>query len=245
MSGEVRVLPDPDGVLGPTLRSVVERLGDVPYALVGGLAVLLHVPGHRVTEDLDSAVRSTRRAVASRLGVVATSGAGADVRFQMPEGAPVDVLLVSDRPPRPGMAPRRVARREALTWALESASSMTLATTSEAQSDLLEVQVASPAALVAMKATSVNDRQRGAKRATDLLDVWRLLSADIVATAGLVDDLVEAPGSLPGYVGRTLTALMRDEPARFIDDMASVRGAKPTIADVRDLWGSLLEPRLS
>jgi hypothetical protein len=73
VSGE-RLLDDVGGVLADIvdgLHDVSRQLDGLPHALVGGVAVLVHVQGHRVTQDIDSAVRAAKVDVKQRLRVVA------------------------------------------------------------------------------------------------------------------------------------------------------------------------------
>jgi hypothetical protein len=125
VSGDSRRLTDPGGTLRPLiagLHAATRELAGLPFALVGGLAVLVHVQGHRVTEDIDHAVQVTRNDVSTRLGVIARAVAGVDLGFTTPAGAHLDVLLVRDTPIRRGVGRAREAKSEALRWAVTTAT---------------------------------------------------------------------------------------------------------------------------
>jgi hypothetical protein len=153
VSGEVRILRDHGGVLGDivdSLHDVTRQLRDVPHALVGGVAVLVHVQGHRITE-----------------------------------------------------------------------------------------------ALVAMKTVSMADPKRGDKSATDLLDLWRLLSDDPIGTVAILQELRGAPERLRLWVQERITALFDEDPGGFVARMASAPGAARSVEDVRDLWDAVVGPTLA
>jgi hypothetical protein len=83
--------------------------------------VLVHVQGHRVTEDIDHAVQVTRNDVSTRLGVIARAVAGVDLGFTTPAGAHLDGLLVRDTPIRRGVGRAHEAKSDALRWAVTTA----------------------------------------------------------------------------------------------------------------------------
>ena len=113
MTGEVRILRGHGGVLSDivdSLHDVAARLDGIPHALVGGVAVLVHVQGHRVTEDIDSAVQGTTSEVRRRLLVVADPPRGRDALVVMPNGIPIDLLVAGARHPVPGSGSRERRR---------------------------------------------------------------------------------------------------------------------------------------
>lgn len=249
MSGEVRRLRElgDDGVLATVvdgLHAVSEQLADVPYVIVGGLAVLVHVQGHRVTEDIDSAIRGRSRDVDALLGVIAERTPGRDRRFVMPSGVPIDVLQVRTNAPRRGIGARREAKAHALQWALDTAVMWTLDTQPESPRGPVTVPVAEPGPLIAMKCIATKDPRRGDKRATDLLDIWRLLTDDPVATVGMVEQLTHAPGNVRGYVHDCLRELFENDPRSFVADMAGGPGAAVSVEDIEDLWSDVVGPSL-
>lgn len=247
VSGEVRILRDRGGVLGDivdSLHDVTAQLYDVPHALVGGMAVLVHVQGHRVTEDIDSAVQSDISDVRRRLLVVADPPGNRDSLVVMPNGVPVDVLVAGDGPPRVGLGRAREAKGHAIRWAIETAEPMTVDTDPRSCRGPVTLPVARPSALVAMKTVSIADPNRGDKTATDLLDLWRLLAEDPIATVATVQALHGAPELLRGWVRDQLTALFVADPGGFLADMAPAPGAGRSIEDIHELWDEVIGPIL-
>jgi hypothetical protein len=248
VSGEVRILRDHGGVLGDivdSLHDVTRQLRDVPHALVGGVAVLVHVQGHRVTEDIDSAVQGDVREARRRLLLVADPPGDRDALVVMPNGVPVDVLAASTRPPRVGIGHAREARAHAVRWAIDTADLMTVGTDPGSSRGPVTLPVARPSALVAMKTVSMADPKRGDKSATDLLDLWRLLSDDPIGTVAILHELRGAPERLRLWVQERITALFDEDPGGFVARMASAPGAARSVEDVRDLWDAVVGPTLA
>lgn len=75
MMSDRRVLVDNDSRtlahMVDGLHDVAGALGERRFAIVGGIAVLTHVQGHRVTQDIDSAVRGLGQEIREALLVVA------------------------------------------------------------------------------------------------------------------------------------------------------------------------------
>ncbi len=249
MSGELRVLHDVGGVLADIvdgLHQVDRQLDGLPYALVGGVAVLVHAQGHRVTQDIDSAVRALTGDVRRRLRVVAdaelTENSDADI--VLPNGVPVDVLTAGQGPPRRGIGARREAKAHAVRWAIETAVATTIDVDPSGRLGPLTLPVASPVALVAMKAVSTADPARGDKRASDLLDIWRLLSDDPLRTADLLAQLRQAPEPLVTFTQQRLHDLFVTAPSDLVRDMTRGPGAATDVAEVRELYDELIRPEL-
>jgi hypothetical protein len=249
VSGERRVLHDVGGVLADIvdgLHDVSRQLDGLPYALVGGVAVLVHVQGHRVTQDIDSAVRAVAVDVRQRLQLVAdaelTKDSDADI--VLPNGVPVDVLTAGQDPPRRGIGARREAKAHAVRWAVETAVTTTIDVDPSGRLGPLALPVATRAALVAMKSVSTADPARGQKRGSDLLDVWRLLSDNPVRTAELLAQLREAPDRLMLFTRQRLHDLFGAEPGEFVRDMARGSGSAADVAEVRELYDELIRPEL-
>jgi hypothetical protein len=248
VSGDVRILRDHGGVLSDiidSLHDVAAQLDGVPHALVGGVAVLVHVQGHRVTEDIDSAVQSTTSEVRRRLLVVADLPRGRDALVVMPNGVPIDVLVAGRKPPRIGIGMAREAKAHAIRWAIETAESVTVDTDPSSFRGSVTLPVARPSALVAMKTVSAADPERGDKRATDLLDLWRLIADDPIATVAVIEELRLAPERLRHWVEEQLTGLFVEAPEDFVVKMAPAPGAARSVEDVRDLWSSVIGPTLA
>lgn len=248
VSGDPYVLGDVGGVLADIvdgLHDVKRQLDGLPYALVGGVAVLVYVQGHRITEDIDSAVRALRYDIHERLRIVANpAGTGRRDSFVLTNGVPVDILMAGLNPPRQGLGARREAKAHAARWAIETAVDLMLAVEPPGSRGPLTIPVATPAALVAMKAVSSSDATRGDKQATDLLDIWRLLSDNPVRTAELLDALTTAPSRLLGYTRVRLEHLCSTKPGDFIRAMAAGPGRASSVAEVRQLYDDMIAPTL-
>jgi hypothetical protein len=244
VSGEVRTLRGPVfGDIIDGLHGVLEQLDPTPFALVGGVAVLVHVPGHRVTEDIDSAVRGDVNEIRERLLVVAALPKARDATVVMPNGVPVDVLADGYGAIRSGLG-RRTAKRYALRWAIETAELMTVEALPAGSRGRVTLPVARPSALIGLKTVAIADPRRGDKRATDLLDVWRLLSDAPIKTAELMEELRAAPAELRAWVKGQLTTLFADDPANFRATMATGLGTAQTVEEIRELWAAAIEPGL-
>jgi len=247
VSGERRVLNDAGGLLANIvdgLHDVSRQLEGLPHALVGGVAVLVHVQGHRVTQDIDSAVLALKVDVQQRLQVVADVELtkGSDALVVLANGVPVDVLTAGHNPPRRGIGALREAKAHAVRWAIETAVATTIEADPPGRRGPIQLPVARPAALVAMKAVSTADPARGEKRASDLLDIWRLLSDNPVRTAQLLSQLREAPERLQVYTRQRLHDLFVAAPGDFVRDMAEGPGGAADVREVRELYDGLIQP---
>ena len=244
MSGEIRILHGSvfsDIIDG--LHDVITQLTPTPFALVGGVAVLVHVPGHRVTEDIDGAVRGHVNDIRDRLLVVAQRAKQRSSTVVMANGIPVDVLADGYGPIRRGLG-RRTSKAFAVRWAIETAAAMTVDAVPTSSRGPVTLPVARPSALIAMKAVSMADPQRGDKRATDMLDLWRLLSDDPIASAAILEELRSAPEDLRTWVTTQLASLFDDDPAGFLSQMAAGIGTAQTVDEIRELWEAVIEPNL-
>ncbi len=208
-SGDGVVLLDgTDGRVTRLVRTagLVRAHAGVPVALIGGMAVLCRVPSgpQRATQDVDMVSEESAE-------VVAASGIAADnlVRTMLaerdPSSAPTrlffgdtKVEIIETMAVTPSevadVEPER-ARLFVLShrWALESASDCTITV---ANTDVSEtVPVASPAALVAMKLHSIQDRSNDRKRASDAWDIYRLLESHNRA-GGISRALAAGPDTL-------------------------------------------------
>jgi hypothetical protein len=233
------------GDIVDSLHDVTTQLRDVPHALVGGVAVLVHVQGHRVTEDIDSAVQGDVSETRRRLLLVADPPGDRDALVVMPNGVPVDVLVAGARPPRAGIGEAREAKAHAARWAIETAELTAVGTDPRSRRGPVTLPVARPSALVAMKTVSSADPKRGGKAATDLLDLWRLLADDPIAAVTTVEELRGAPEQLRRWVHERLTALFVDDPDGFVSRMPPGPGAVGSVQDVRDLWDGVIGPTLA
>jgi hypothetical protein len=155
---------------------IAERTGR-PVVLIGGLAVICRLSSpHRATTDVDT-VNRRRGVEPSQLDLLIRSGATKDgpvgALVKTPAGTVrVDVLEVSDSDldPLPDDPSDRL-HVLAHEWAEASATPMILKA-----DDLepIELRIAEPGPLVAMKLQSLPNRP-GDKEATDLFDIFRLM----------------------------------------------------------------------
>lgn len=90
-------VPDQPGKharIAAAVEAVVAALRDRRFAIVGGMAVLTHVQGHRVTQDIDSAVRGPAQEIRDALLVVAEPDSDGESDVLLPNGVPVDLTSV-------------------------------------------------------------------------------------------------------------------------------------------------------
>lgn len=229
------------------LAGLDEALAGTSYALVGGVAVLLHSPGHRVTLDVDAAIREARATVGRRLQVVASRApADVDHDWVLPQGAPVDVLPVMHRDPRPGTRDRAGRAKEiALRWAVGTADRVRISAPLPDRAEA-ELQLTTPAALIALKTISAVDPRRGPKRSTDLLDLWLLLAGDVASTtAEGMGGLEDAPSEVKDWVADVLRDFMERDPRRFLSDMAGSRWSPADADEVAAVYESLVKPTVN
>lgn len=194
-----------------------------PWALIGGVAVAINLRGfHRPTSDLDAVSLDGDAAVTLLLAKAATrspngvklNGTTAVVSF--------DIIDVSDGPPDHASA--YMAHR----YALETASTLVVEVRDRSSRRLsaTPVRVATPAALIAMKAHSVEGRStmQPEKRVGDLYDMVRLVAN--FGSGVIARDLISsAHGVLRGRVAENLRDRVADniEKLFVIDATRSLR----------------------
>ena len=157
-------------------------------------------------------------------------------------GVPVDVLTAGHNPPRRGIGTLREAKAHAVRWAVETAVATTIEADPPGRRGPVQLPVARPAALVAKKAVSTAEPARGEKRASDLLDIWRLLSDNPVRTAQLLSQRREAPERLQVYTRQRLHDLFVAGPGDFVRDMAAGPGGAAEVREGRELYDGLIQP---
>lgn len=188
---------------GPYMASIIaaipiaERMTGRQVIVIGGLAVLcrLSTP-YRATTDLDTVTRRQEGQVGQLellLAAGSTPSGPAGAQVVTPLGfVQVDVLEVAetDLNPLPEDATDRLYVL-AHAWAVDTAGMVSLVVDDR---DPVDVLVAQPAALVAMKLQSAMNRG-ATKEATDLLDIIRLVTDPVTATA-VVEGLQQADRQL-------------------------------------------------
>lgn len=253
MTSDRRVLVDNDSRtlahMVDGLHDVAGALGERRFAIVGGIAVLTHVQGHRVTQDIDSAVRGLGQEIREALLVVAGPDHTGKSDGLLTNGVPVDLLVVGHGGPKPSSGRGRQARQReatghAIRWAIDSARVHELVCAPENSRGPVTVPVADVAALLAMKAIALTDPSREAKAVTDRLDLWLLLTHDLDrATAGL-QQLCDAPAPARRWTAEVFVELLRDDPSDLLGQIADGFGAPRSVEDVDDVWHAVVQPHL-
>lgn len=258
MSGSTRVIEaDPGGVLPRLVDATrtLDRVGAGPWALVGGLAVMLHLgSAHRVTADVDSVIDDTRGGLDDALAVLVADGHATWVghHLRAANGTAIDLIPVSDYDPRDlPQDPLERAFAISHTWAMATARPCTITVigpdgSRAAQS---EVHLAERSGLVAMKlGAHLAARRSAEKHASDAYDAYRLLDAgggsalDIVA-----EQLATAPLGLATWCTDTIAASFitrADHWARQIRVYSRGAGMDAVDADDLEVVGSLAAERI-
>lgn len=200
-------------LLGPGMAALVQaipiaaRATGRPVVVVGGLAVLCRLSRpYRATTDLDTVSRLEEGQTGQfELLVAAGATLSGPSGVQLPTAlgpVQIDVLQVADADFDP-LPDDPTDRLHVLShaWAADTATLMTLMADAPPPVDVL---VAQPAALVAMKLQSAMNRG-AAKEGTDFLDIVRL-TTDPVTNRPVVDGLQSAGQQLKDdallHVGR-------------------------------------------
>ncbi len=224
MSGDaVMVLPDGTEPLLDAIRDVIATPGMPAFALVGGLAVTLHVAAagaeHRATSDIDLVTTSTQP-VPEAIELLAAAHDSPSRPLRV--GGVVIDLISTD--------PFAATDRDALAtadrlfsighrWAFDEAVPTGLATCS---STPVVVPVATPAGVLAAKSHAIgypNAMRRATKHAADLLDLFRLV--DLYDRDGtLARSIAAGPDDLAELVAAVVTAEVLTNPAMAAHAMA-------------------------
>lgn len=214
------------GRRGGTTHREVELLASLPseLRLIGGLAVMCRVgTPHRATIDLDAVTRGLSNVHDDLVRLALTSVGGGQYGFgdgldlDVIEVAPVScdelqVVLGADGEPLSDLERSVLAH----TWAHDGATALDIVAVDEASGERLAEargrMVATTAGIVAMKVTTIPLRasSKPEKRASDLYDLARLLTAGDLAPA----DLVAMPEPLRAVVVDRLAAWFLDDAGR-------------------------------
>jgi Nucleotidyl transferase AbiEii toxin, Type IV TA system len=201
---------------------VVEHAG-LPVALIGGLAVTCRLAvAHRVTQDVD-VVAETPVGLVSEPGSVADNLLGAGVARAATDTSSIRLfigetkveIIETERLNATEAADIEPERSRlfvlAHRWALETASPVTVSVTgTEVQAT---VPVATPAALVAMKLHSIQDRSQDRKRASDAWDLFRLLQTHNAA-GEIAAAIAHGPPGLAPIASAALDRIFRTDVTR-------------------------------
>ena len=238
MSGDrVMILPDGSEALLDAVREVLATPGMPGVALVGGLAVTLHVAAagdsHRATSDIDlvtasdtsppEAVELLAAAHRSQAHPLLVAGVKVDLISTNPFATEhLDTLGDADRL-------FAISHR----WAFEEAVPTGLTTR---DSDVVTVPVATPAGVLAAKGHAIGyptSMRRATKHAADLLDMFRLV--DLYDRDGtLAAAIVAGPPDLARLIAVVAEAQILANPALAAPSMALASLAPISTNDVID-----------
>lgn len=207
--------------------AIAELPNDLPpWALIGGVAVAVNLSGfHRPTADIDSVSLDGETAVSLLVAHGAAPSRNGVTLNRSGVAVSLDIIDVSSGPPDHGSyLAHRYGLDTALTIKVEvrDQSSELLATALP--------RVATPGALIAMKAHSVGERRRTRpeKRVGDLYDVVRIVGA--FGTEAISRDLERAGPELIESVAGHLKQLFVTNVARTLRELRNDgRGIAATI----------------
>lgn len=244
MSGSRRnisIAADADGVIARLVRAAA-RLGDAydsPWALVGGLAVMVQVAeAHRATADVDIVADDDAghlEAVLATLNATTASPTRPN-GVLLDDGTSIDVITtggwIADDLPDDDLDRVFILGH---WWAVRTAEAVDLqvadGTTTQVTAALA---VARPAALIACKLQSCQRRQRAeAKASSDIYDIYRLL-VEYDRGGDVAAGMACGPEDLGAWCADALTEILVTNAARSARRLGvSARG--PAMADVTAL----------
>lgn len=171
--------------------------------VIGGVAVMCRLAGaHRPTADVDALVRDD--SVPSAVEILIGHGATRTTHGVELAGVRVDLLEVGDVPSADALPTDELDRSFVIahSWALVTAEPMfVIARNSDGRTlASARVELATPAALVAMKLHAIRKR-RGAtveKRGSDAYDMYRLLAFHDI-DGGVARVLMRSPSGLGAW----------------------------------------------
>ena len=233
MSGEppLTILPTTSRPLLEAVRAVLSTPHLPPVALIGGLAVTMHVSAagtaHRATTDIDLVTVHVEPAPEAVELIAAAHHSEqhplivGDVKVDI---IPTNAIADGDLD---GFEDHHRLFLAGHRWAFETAEATRLATP---DSQRLTVRVASPAGLVAAKSHAVgypSTARRALKHGSDLLDLFRLV--DLYDVEGSVTrQLRTGPSELARIIADIAEREIVENPAAATNTMAS---ASPTPID--------------
>jgi hypothetical protein len=215
-----------DGSVSALVRAsgiVVEHAG-LPVALIGGLAVTCRLATtHRPTQDVDMVTETASANLVAGSRTAADNLISAGVAKPDPTSSSTclrigttKVELIETEHLEPSDSADIEPEKALLfvlahRWALESADPLTISVVGKDVTTT--VPVATPAALVAMKLHSIQDRSEDRKRASDAWDIFRLLEGhDAAGEIGAA--ITEGPQELAPVVTSALDRIFRAEATR-------------------------------
>jgi hypothetical protein len=183
-----------------SLAVLAERVPIFEFAVIGGLAVLVHLEGaHRATDDVDTVAAQHRDAPTAIDVLKAQLGASGTVL-----GIKVDCIAVGETPAS-AFSPSELPVDEldrifvlAHRWAFDTAHELALVASAAGEStSRARCRFASPASIIAMKLQSAPRRKAECahKAGGDYFDILRLVSKPTL-TVAIADALRRAPHDL-------------------------------------------------
>ncbi|MBK5288945.1 MAG: nucleotidyl transferase AbiEii/AbiGii toxin family protein [Acidimicrobiia bacterium] len=234
MSGDrLMLLPDGSDALLDAVRAVLATPGMPDVALVGGLAVTLHVAAagnaHRATADIDL-VTASATSPPEAVELLATAHDSPSHPLVI-AGVKVDLI-----PTHPFANTRRDPLTDAEVlfaishrWAFDTAVPTQLTTR---DSDAVTIPVATPAGVLAAKCHAIGyptSMRRATKHSADLLDMFRIV--DLYDRDGsLAVEIAGGPPDLAGLIATVADAEILANPALAAHAMA-LASLAPIAAD--------------
>jgi hypothetical protein len=209
-------------------------------AIVGGPAVLCRLnEAYRATTDLDSALGGINKARLARGLQSKNPGRvdfGDDSTLRI-DGIEVDILetVSVDDDELVDLPPLSQLFIVSHCWALETASAVSVRVGQHAEAS--ELPIATPAALVAMKLHSIQDRreEQARKRGSDAEDLYRLLQAHD-RNAEIASAILAGPARLAQLVADAAVTVLIDGATRTRRDLVvygSESGAHIDVESIR------------
>jgi hypothetical protein len=200
---------DPVGHVEHYIRTLSRLPSDPRWILIGGLGVNVRIERiHRATNDVDAVTHDQRRLVEILLLLPETESlSAAKVQFHDPD-VEVDVMASTEGaelPIRDADRAFALARR----FAMRTASPVRICAVSPSTGLIVEsvtIEVASRAALIALKTISFPERKDGSypeKVGSDIQDLYRLVAGQNLDS--LVELISEGGQELSTFVGGTLS----------------------------------------
>lgn len=200
---------DPAGYVAQYVRALAKLPDDPRWILVGGLAVNVRIERtHRATNDVDTVTHDQTRLVEILLSIPSTDSlSAAKVQFHDPD-VEVDVMASTEGtelPTRDADRAFALARR----FAMNTASRVRICAVSPSTGRIEEsvtIEVASRAALIALKTLSFPERKDGRypqKIGSDIQDLYRLTVGQNLDS--LVELISQGGPELSKFVGGILS----------------------------------------
>lgn len=246
MSGELPILSlvaDPTGTVERLVRALdkIDEAHIGEWCLIGGMAVMCRLAeAHRVTQDLDTLVRSERGEGAAELLLKVAAARTSTGSAVLADGTKVDVIEVTTELDEEALPADVLPRMFVLShfFIAEGAEPVELELRDGDLALLISrtLRLARPAGLVGAKLQAIETRSAAsaAKRHTDALDIYRLLRTGPETMAA---ELMLAPGDLAQWCAGQIERLFVEEAPRTKRWLARAAGPAFSPASFEDLEG--------